>query len=346
MRKRIHAVTLVLGLLLFACGEGNAPDEPAAVGADVAAEDAPAADAVESEDDPSEGSSEGSSEAGASEAQVTSDEFSRPPTAAPQTPEISAACTPEGSPTIAAIQERGSLNWAIGISPPFGFKDAQGEYVGVEVDNAAELAGILGVEASIADYDYGALPPALTTGRADIVGAQLFITPERDAVIDFADPYYVSGQLFYVLEDSPWQTIEDLDSPDNRFVYGTGNAQGPLAEGLIGEADIFDAPLRGQVLLYEFLVAGRADSSMVEAQLMKPLLSQYTDPQLAAVGLQGRVESERATEADLIEPFDVAFGVAPGDEGWTECLNAWVADMTETGRMQERIEYWLSEISG
>ena len=117
------------------------------------------------------------------------------------------------SPTIDRIKDEGVLFWAIGVSPPFGFEVDGGVWAGVEAQNAAELATILGVDFDIAEYSYDVLPEALVTGQADIIGAELFVTDERKEQIDFSTPYYQSGQLFYVLEDSPYQTIDDLNKP-------------------------------------------------------------------------------------------------------------------------------------
>ena len=86
---------------------------------------------------------------------------------------------------------------------------------GAERRRAGDL---LGVDYDIAEYSYDVLPHALVTGQADIVGAELFVTDDRKKLIDFSTPYYQSGQLFYVLEDSPYQTIDDLNQPDVRFV--------------------------------------------------------------------------------------------------------------------------------
>lgn len=256
--------------------------------------------------------------------------------------EAVSACS-ASSPTLDAIKERGVLNWGIGVSPPFGFKDDSGDWAGVEADNARELANLLDVDVTIQEFDYGVMTAALQSSRVDIVGAQLFITPERQEAIDFSSFYYLSGQLFYVLEDSPFQTIDDLNSSDVRFVYGTGNAQKDIAEKYIPDAQITDAPLRGQLLLYEFLAADQADASMVEAAPMPKLLAQYTDPQLAAIGLQGRVTTDAPTEADVIDPFEVAFGLPKGDSAWKDCVDAWVEDARAAGRMDQRIQYWLKQ---
>jgi len=252
------------------------------------------------------------------------------------------ACS-AASPTLDAIRDRGTLNWGIGISPPFAFKLDDGSWGGVEADNARELAALLGVDVQIQDYDYGIMTAAIQSKKADVIGAILFITPERAQVIDFSDYYYLAGQLFYVLESSPYQTIDDLNSDDVRFVYGTGNAQLAIAEKYIPQSTITDAPLRGQLLLYEFLATGQADASMVQAESMPMLQAKYTDPQLAAIGLNGRVTTEVAQEADIIDPFEVAFGLPKGDSAWKGCVDAWVADARSTGRMDDRIQYWLDQ---
>jgi ABC-type amino acid transport substrate-binding protein len=91
---------------------------------------------------------------------------------------VSKACD-VSSPTLDGIRREGVLFWGIGISPPFGFEVDSGVWAGVEAQNAAELATILGVDFDIAEYSYDVLPEALVTGQADIVGAELFVTDER-----------------------------------------------------------------------------------------------------------------------------------------------------------------------
>lgn len=253
------------------------------------------------------------------------------------------ACEAGSSKTLAAIKDRGTLNWGIGVSPPFGYKDNDGSWVGVEADNARELAALLGVKVQIQDYDYGVMTTAMQSGKADILGAQLFKTPERAKAIGFSDAYYLSGQLFYVLKDSKFQSIDDLNQAGVRFVYGTGNAQKAIAEKYIPKATISDAPLRGQLLLYEFLASGQADASMVEAAPMPVLVKKYTNPPLAAIGLKGRVTADKAQKDDIIDPFEVAFGLPKDDAGFKSCIDAWVDDAHTSGRMDDRIQYWLDK---
>jgi cyclohexadienyl dehydratase len=247
------------------------------------------------------------------------------------------------SPTIDRIKREGVLFWAIGVSPPFGFRLERGVWAGVEAQNAAELATILGVEFDIAEYSYDVLPEALVTGQADIAGAELFVTAERKKLIDFSTPYYQSAQLFYVLKDSPYQTIDDLNRPNVRFLYGTGTAQLELAEKYVPKAKITDTPLGNRLLLNDFLAAKRADATMSQAAAMKVIREKFRNPPLAAIGLNGRITKERAPSGDVLDPFDVAFGLPKGDAGWRGCVNAWVRDLLDSGRMAERLDYWLAQ---
>jgi ABC-type amino acid transport substrate-binding protein len=156
-------------------------------------------------------------------------------------------------------------------------------------------------------------------------------------------PYYQSGRLFYVLEGSPYQTIDDLNKPNVRFVYGTGTAQLEFAKKYVPKAKISNTPLRDRLLLHDFLAANRADATMSQAAAMKVILEKFRDPPLAAIGLNGRIAGERASSADLLDPFDVAFGLPEGDERWRGCVNAWVRDLLDSGRMAKRLDYWLAQ---
>jgi ABC-type amino acid transport substrate-binding protein len=280
--------------------------------------------------------------AGAASGNASAGRFDPPAIETDVNPAVRSACAGR-SPTLDRIRREGVLFWAIGVSPPFGFEIRSGVWSGVEAQNAAELATILGVDFDIAEYSYDVLPEALVTGQADIVGAELFVTDERRKLIDFSTPYYQSGQLFYVLEDSPFRTIADLDRPGVRFIYGTGTAQLELARKYVPRARITDTPLGNRLLLHDVLAAGRADATMSQAAALKVIREKFRDPPLAAIGRRGRVTGERASSGDVLDPFDVAFGLPKGDERWRSCVNAWVRDLLTSGRMAERVDYWLAQ---
>jgi ABC-type amino acid transport substrate-binding protein len=169
------------------------------------------------------------------------------------------------------------------------------------------------------------------------------VTDERKKLIDFSKPYYQSGQLFYVLKRSPYQTIDDLNKPGVRFVYGTGTAQLDLARKYVPNAQITETPLRDRLLLQDVLAANRADATMSQAAALKVIREKFSNPPLAAIGLNGRITTERAPSKYVLDPFDVAFGLPKGDEQWSASVNAWVRDLLRSGRMDKRLDYWLAQ---
>jgi ABC-type amino acid transport substrate-binding protein len=273
---------------------------------------------------------------------ATTGRFDPPPIQTEVPAAVRDACA-ASSPTIDRIKKAGALFWGIGASPPFAFEVSRGKWAGVEAQNAAELASILGVDYDIGEYSYDVLPEALVTGQADIVGAELFVTPERRRVIDFSTPYYQSGQLFYVLEHSPYKTIGDLDKRRVRFVYGTGTAQLDLARKFIPKATVSSELLGHRLLLHDVLAADRADATMSQAAALRVIRERFSDPPLAAIGLRGRVTGTRASREDVLDPFDVAFGLPKGDARWRGCVDAWVHDLLDSGRMAARVDYWLAQ---
>jgi ABC-type amino acid transport substrate-binding protein len=268
--------------------------------------------------------------------------FHPPPIATEFPAAVKRACA-ASSPTLDRIRREGVLFWAIGATPRFGFRLADGRWTGVEAQDAAELATLLHVDYDITEYAYDVLPRTVTTGQADIIGAQLFVTPERRKVIDFSTPYYRAGQLFYVRRSSPYQTIADLDKRRVRFVAGFGTAQLDVARKYLPKARIKAPPLRGKLILYDVIAAGRADVTMTDASAMQIIFDRFTHPPMAAIGLHGRVTGRRAAPGEVVDPFDVAFGLPKGDEGWKRCVNAWVRDLIDSRRMNRRLDYWLAQ---
>ncbi len=84
-------------------------------------------------------------------------------------------------------------------NPPFGSIDAKThEIVGYDVDFARALASALGVKLELVATNPANRIPLLQSGKADLIVADITITPERAQVVDFSLPYFVTGQQFLV----------------------------------------------------------------------------------------------------------------------------------------------------
>jgi polar amino acid transport system substrate-binding protein len=90
------------------------------------------------------------------------------------------------------IKKAGKIRVAIAMGTPlFSYADANLQPAGSDVDAAALLAKDLGVKLDLVQITNAARVPTLQAQRADLVIADLSITPERAQVVDFSIPYAV-----------------------------------------------------------------------------------------------------------------------------------------------------------
>lgn len=78
-------------------------------------------------------------------------------------------------------------------APPFAMRDAEGRWHGVSIELWDHVARELG-----RPYEYRELPlegmlQAVADGEVDVALAALSVTAEREALVDFSQPYYQSG---------------------------------------------------------------------------------------------------------------------------------------------------------
>lgn len=95
--------------------------------------------------------------------------------------------------------------------PPQSFLDESNQLVGYDIDVSREIARRLGVEVSFETPDWATLTGGRWQGRYDIGVGSVTPTKARAAVIDFAAVYYYSPYVYVVHQNSPVQTVEELN---------------------------------------------------------------------------------------------------------------------------------------
>lgn len=91
-----------------------------------------------------------------------------------------------------AMQSR-VLTVGMVLAPPFIQKDNQGQLGGLSYDLWREVAQDLGLSWQVVEYDLAGLLAAVREGRVDVGVTDLSITPEREEVMDFSQPFYSTG---------------------------------------------------------------------------------------------------------------------------------------------------------
>ena len=94
--------------------------------------------------------------------------------------------------------------------PPMGFRDENNEIVGFDIDTAREVASRMGVELVTQPIDWNSKEQELATGNIDCIWNGFTVTPEREKVMIFSEPYLRNAQVVVVRGDSDVNTLEDL----------------------------------------------------------------------------------------------------------------------------------------
>lgn len=202
-----------------------------------------------------------------------------------------------------------------------------GEITGFEADLARAIAQeLLGSPDRIAFVQV--LPDqriaALQQGRADMVVAQLTITPDRAEQVDFSIPYHEAREAILVRAGSSIRAYEDLQG--KRIAVPAGSIslrrlQAQLSEGAL-EATLIVTPLESQGL--EAVADGTADAASNDNINLLLMRKHSTDP-------------ERFEILDIGDHFDPKpFGIAvrKGNRILVDALNRTIARFEADGRLK------------
>ena len=99
----------------------------------------------------------------------------------------------------ATIVNRGSVIVAndANYPPQSSVDQATGKLVGFDVDVANKMGALLGLKVDFKNPAWETIPAGLQQGKYDVSIGSMTITPERQKVLAFTDPYYyTSGQIF------------------------------------------------------------------------------------------------------------------------------------------------------
>jgi polar amino acid transport system substrate-binding protein len=93
---------------------------------------------------------------------------------------------------------------------PFEMVTAGGEYFGFDLDVMRMIAILKGYEIEIQNMAFDAIIPAVQAGKCDIGASGFTITAEREQVVDFSNPYWLSNQAVIVRRDSGFASLDDV----------------------------------------------------------------------------------------------------------------------------------------
>ena len=113
------------------------------------------------------------------------------------------------------VVEEGKLHMSTNASfPPYEMTTDDGGFEGIDVEVAGVIAEKLGLELVVDDMGFDAALTAVQNGQSDIAMAGITVTEDRLEVMDFSESYATGVQVVIVREDSPIQTLDDLNNAE------------------------------------------------------------------------------------------------------------------------------------
>jgi len=189
---------------------------------------------------------------------------------------------------------------------PFEFQDAQGQYVGVDIELLAAIAADQGFKYDLQPLGFSAAVAALESSQADGVIAGMSITDTRKEKYDFSAPYYDSGVVMAIRAgDTVIGSYEDLRG--KRVAAKTGTEGATFAEGIQEQYGFNLVYFDESPFMYEEVKAGNSAACFEDYPVMGYGISQGNGLKMVTGMERGSSYGFavlKGKNQDLLEMFD------------------------------------------
>lgn len=158
---------------------------------------------------------------------------------------------------------------------PFEFTEG-GEVVGFDPDVLKIAADAEGWDTKVVDISWETIVSgeALNTGQCDVAAGAMTITDEREAVMDFTDPYFEATQALMTKTGSGITSLEDLAGKTIAVQDATTGAD-YVRENAPKDAKI--VTFEDSALMQQAVKTGKADAGVNDNGLLNYFVSQNDD---------------------------------------------------------------------
>jgi len=229
--------------------------------------------------------------------------------------------------TLFKIRRSGRIKIGLGYkSPPMGFIDENGKWVGFDVDIAREIARRLDVAPVFIKVSGETRIDSLLSGAVDITIAHLNHTHSREKSIDFSQPYLWDHKKVLVNKER----FNDLRELSNKKIAVVNNSNAEIE--ILKQFEQLGCP--PPELVYH---DSDADGF---AALKKGDVDAYTnDSILALKASEGNPDFRFIEEAYNHTFFSI--GLTKNDSEWRDTLNKCLQDMWSDGAYTSIFNKWL-----
>lgn len=235
--------------------------------------------------------------------------------------------------TLSDIVNRGELRVAVQSgAAPYAFVDKNGEHVGSMIDFAKGMAEEMGVKLVVLDFDWDGLIPALLSGKADILAADMTPTLKRALKITFADPWIHVQPCIFTGTNASFQTLEDVNKPDVTVGVLLGSTGETMAKQYLPNATIKSYKGGGRMIV-QALIAGHVQAGVNDDLAVLTVLPDFPP------------NSIRLLDKRLGQGKDpLSFAVRHESVNLWQWINLYFDTIRANGKHDANINYWLKGI--
>ena len=217
------------------------------------------------------------------------------------------------------------------VTEPMSFVDGNRNFVGFDIEFATYVAKKLGKQLEIVNMEFGAMLPALISGKVDMIGAGLSITAERAKKVLFSNCYYDSGIAAIVkgnatvVEPAKSEKLKSIEDIKKRNIgVLLGSIHDSYATKNFPEAQIFQYQNVSDLLLA--LNTEKVDAVFMDHFSLKDIFAQNQ-------------------ELDVLEAnvftVPIAAGFNKGNNKLREEFNAFLKEIRANGVYADMTDRWM-----
>lgn len=212
--------------------------------------------------------------------------------------------------------------------PPFAFVDKNGKPSGFDVDSMDWIAKKMGFTIEHKPMDWDGIIPSLLAKKIDMVCSGMSISPERQARVNFSNPYWNIRKYLLVQKDSTLTKDDLLKGKKNLGVQAGTNEAEKLkqladSEGYNYTLKFYESP----PLAIEDLINGRIDGAAIDSapadeamnKGKKPIkvAGEFADPDDFGVAV-------RKEDTALLEKINKGYELLKNDPYWEELKDKYI----------------------
>ncbi|WP_244975505.1 transporter substrate-binding domain-containing protein [Mycobacterium kubicae] len=215
---------------------------------------------------------------------------------------------------------------------PFTYRDIRGQWSGLDIDMAADMARRLAVTLEIVATTWSAVMQDLGK-RCDVAMGGITITADRARDALYSRPYLRDGKaaIARCVDRSKYRSLNDIDRTGVRVIVNPDGTNAQFDRANLQHATVIDYPDNNTI--FEQIITGRADVMITDGSEIRYQTTQH--PQLCA--------------GDLDHPFNAiqkVYLIPLNARQTQEWVNQWLTIADNDGTYAAISRKWLGRVVG